>query len=98
MPAPEFRRWQLFYILEPWGWHNEEYQTAAMRSMIYNVNAERKHQKGVETFTRDMLKLIEAEMTQEERNHQARIKFEKMDIEERKQVIAKIFGRNTRIV
>lgn len=58
MPYPEFRRWQLYFELEPWGFVESEYQTAALLTMLHNVNSTRKQQKGIQHFVRDMLKGI----------------------------------------
>lgn len=47
----EYRSWRAYYQLEPFGWQNQEYQTAAIIAMIHNVNA--KKAKKVSDFMRD---------------------------------------------
>jgi hypothetical protein len=34
MPATEYHRWELFYLIEPWGWHNTEYLFGKLMSVI----------------------------------------------------------------
>ena len=41
------------YAVEPWGWENQEYQTAALRAMIYNIFAKPTDRKTAEFFMRD---------------------------------------------
>ena len=45
LPYPEYRRWQLHYMLEPWGWQNLEYLASAVMAMILNVNIDEKHKR-----------------------------------------------------
>jgi len=54
MPYSEFRSWQLFYMLEPFGWHDNEYRTAAILAMLYNANRGKGKAKQVKEFTRDV--------------------------------------------
>lgn len=56
LPAPEYRDWQLFYILEPWGFQDQEYRTAALMSTIYNMLRGKNKAKSPDDFMRDMLK------------------------------------------
>ena len=62
---PEFRSWQLFYLLEPWGWQNDEYYAAVNIAMQYNINRGKAKVKEPKEFIRDMqgelLKQLEAE-------------------------------------
>lgn len=58
MPYPEYRRWALFYMLEPWGWQNDEYLTATITSRIYNVNCGKKKQRGAVDDMRNMQKSV----------------------------------------
>lgn len=55
MPYPEFRAWQIFYALEPWGWHNEEYHAANLLAMLYNINRGKGKVKEPRHFIRDMV-------------------------------------------
>jgi hypothetical protein len=58
MPYPEYRSWELFYLLEPWGWHNSEYHAAVNMAMLYNINRSKGKPKEVKDFFRDMPKEI----------------------------------------
>lgn len=59
MPYPEYREWLIFYLIEPWGWLNEEMNTARLLSMLHNIHA--KKPKPVKDFIRDMVAgLLEA--------------------------------------
>lgn len=93
MPAKEFNEWQLFYALEPFGFEDREYRTAALLTMLQNVNVDKKSkQKKIDDYIRDMPKEIIKEMgriRQEEKEQQA---FENMTLEERKRFIASRFG------
>ncbi len=55
MPYPEFRRWQLYDLLEPIGWPDAEYRTAAMLTMLYNANRGKGRAKDVKDFMRNHL-------------------------------------------
>ena len=65
MSYVEFRSWQLFYLLEPWGWQNEEYYAAVNMAMLYNINRSKGKVKEPKEFMRDLegelLKQLEAE-------------------------------------
>jgi hypothetical protein len=55
LPYPEYHRWQLMYILEPWGWTNDEYLAASIVSKLHNVNvSEERDLKSPAYFMRDM--------------------------------------------
>jgi len=81
MPYPEYRSWQIYYMLEPFGWHDNEYRTASTLAMIHNTSVSKKKDlKSVKDFMRDMesalLKELEArslsapdeDMTEQEKN------------------------------
>jgi len=54
--VPEYNSWRAFYLLEPWGWQDREYRTAAQMAMLFNVNkGKRVHAKKVKDFVRDMV-------------------------------------------
>ena len=38
LPYPEYKRWQLFYSVEPWGWEIEEYRLAKLLALLININ------------------------------------------------------------
>lgn len=68
LPYPEYRRWQLHYMLEPWGWQNLEYLASAIMAMILNVTVDEKHKKYRKSpgyFMRNMEKLIIGELNSE---------------------------------
>jgi hypothetical protein len=54
MPYAEFKRWQIYYLLEPFGWHDEEYRTAIALTMFHNANRGKGKSKKVKDFYRDM--------------------------------------------
>lgn len=55
LPYPEFRSWQIYYLLEPWGWENLEYLAGSVLAMLYNVNRGKKGKaKEPKHFMRDM--------------------------------------------
>lgn len=54
----------MFYLLEPWGWANDEYHTAALLAQNYNANRGKRRAKKVTDFMRDMLKAAISGMTQ----------------------------------
>lgn len=73
MPYPEFRNWQIFYALEPWGWHNEEYHAANLLAMLYNINRGKGKAKEPKSFIRDMI----AALLKEDRDPLEGMSFEK---------------------
>ena len=67
LPYPEYRSWQLFYKLEPWGWHDEEYRTAVLLTMMHNVNATKKSEiHKVPDYMRDLAKAMLKEVKKQE--------------------------------
>lgn len=64
LPYPEFRRWQIFYTVEPWGWWQDEYQTAALLSMLYNANRGKNKSKPPAEFMRKMVEEVLKELTE----------------------------------
>lgn len=55
LPAPEYKAWQLFYLLEPWGWHNQEYLVASILTMLHNVNRTKRSKAAkITKFIRNM--------------------------------------------
>jgi len=46
-------------MLEPWGWHNEEYLTAILLAKLHNVNsAKKRDMKNPSDFIRDMQEAV----------------------------------------
>jgi hypothetical protein len=59
MPYPEFCAWQTYYMLEPWGWENNEYLFGMLAARIYNNNVSKsKDAKDASAFMRDMDNLV----------------------------------------
>ena len=55
LPYPEYRSWELFYMIEPWGFENDEYRTAVILAMLHNLNQVKKNKmKQPKEFMRDM--------------------------------------------
>lgn len=55
----EYRSWELFYILEPFGFLDREYRTAAPLAMLYNIHkGKNKKDKDPSDFMRDMPKEV----------------------------------------
>lgn len=42
LPYPEYRSWQIFYLLEPWGFENDEIRAASLLAQIHNVNVSKR--------------------------------------------------------
>lgn len=64
LPYPEYRSWQLFYTLEPWGWHNEEYYAATLFALLYNINRGKGKAKEPKEFMRDLPKALLQELNE----------------------------------
>lgn len=89
LPYPEFRRWQLMYMLEPWGWQDAEYRTAAILAKLHNANiAKRSDAKAPAFFMRDMEKEILKELRRQAAERQA-ADLGQMDTEARDALIRK---------
>lgn len=46
------------YMLEPWGWENEEYLSSAIQARIYNATVKPRDRKAQDFFMRDRVKGI----------------------------------------
>jgi hypothetical protein len=70
MPVTHYHRWELFYQLEPWGWEEQEYQFAKLRSELWSIANKGKKQFKAIDFMRDLTKWIfeiqPSDMTPEE--------------------------------
>lgn len=65
LPYPEYRSWQMFSLLEPWGWQNEEYHFAALMAMLYNTNRGKKGKaRDAKDFMRDMREAVLKELAE----------------------------------
>lgn len=59
IPYPEFKSWQFYYLLEPFGFEDREYRTASILSKLHNTNVSKKKDlKKPGYFIRDMPKEI----------------------------------------
>ena len=66
MPYPEYHSWELFSLVEPFGWHNTEYAIASVMAMLYNVNRGKGKPKKTQYFMRDMVDLVITELNKKE--------------------------------
>jgi hypothetical protein len=67
LPYPEYYSWQLFYLLEPFGWADNEYRTAAVLAMLYNSNVTSANKaKSVKDFTRNPISVLMQELEKSE--------------------------------
>lgn len=58
LPYKEVLLWRMFYLVEPWGFAEEEFREARMLSQMYNQSAPRSKQKPVSRFMRNMHNLV----------------------------------------
>ena len=78
---PEYHSWELFYLIEPWGWQNEEVNISRIIAMQHNSHA--KKAKAAEEFMRDtageILKQLQEEPDVAEISREDLIKIIKKD-------------------
>lgn len=59
LPYPLYKRWQIYFMLEPWGFPDQEYRTAAVLAQINNSHVQKRSQlQKVDKRMRDMTKGI----------------------------------------
>ena len=93
LPFDEFMSWKMFYRIEPWGWHDNEYRTAAMLAQMWNTRISKRSQaKKIKDFMRDMPDLLIRGYQELERESALREKMATASKEERKRMIAKSLG------
>jgi len=93
MPADEVDLWKTFYRLEPWGWHDREYRTAAILAQVWNVHVNERHLVRRERdYYRDIYGLYTKAISERETDSTMRQKLIDANLEERKQMIAQAFG------
>lgn len=98
MPAPEFESWKFYYMIEPWGWHDMECRTGAILAMLNNVNVGKKKDLKKESYyMRDMTKLIMKAYENVEGEELLHEKLLEVNIDERKKMIARAFGKDVKI-
>ena len=89
LPNEEYRSWRSYYKLEPFGWQDNEYRTAALMTMLNNTAATKQSQtKKIDDFMRDPEKAIENQVNQAKQ----REKWLKATKKERMQMLAASFG------
>jgi len=67
LPNPELALWRAYYLLEPWGWPNEEFQVARILTMLWNRSVDRSKQKSPTFWIRNMLQQAVAAFSREQR-------------------------------
>jgi hypothetical protein len=81
LPYAEFSAWQTFYMLEPWGWENNEYLFAMLAARIHNNNVSKQSDAlDATSFMRDMDKLVLEELKEKP-------DLEELPIEKRREII-----------
>jgi hypothetical protein len=85
---PEYRSWQLFYLLEPWGWENEEINTVRIIAMIHNAASQTA--KAPSEFLRDPLNEILNQLKEKSN-------LEDLPLEERRKKILQAVKQDFRI-
>jgi len=59
MSESEYRSWKTYYKLEPWGFPDREYRTAAVMMLLNNTNiTKRQDAKSISDFIRDPVKEV----------------------------------------
>lgn len=88
LPYPEYRRWQLLYMLEPWGFPDKEYRTAAVIAQLHNNNtAKRSDLKTPDYFMRDMVDILYKELDRQAKERKNTPDLASMDPEARATLI-----------
>jgi len=54
LPAPEYHKWELMYLLEPWGWEEQEYRFGKTLAEMWTIANKGKKQFKAIDFMRDM--------------------------------------------
>ena len=89
LPNEEYRSWRSYYKLEPWGWQDSEYRTAALMATMVNTSATKRNQtKKISDFMRDPERAIASQINEAEQ----REKWLKATKKERMQMLAASFG------
>jgi len=86
MPYPDYHRCELFYMLEPWGFRNDEYRMARQILAIYQSQGAGKKTK-VTDLMRDMEKQV---IEQLQNNAQPHPDFTNLNDEEKADIIARV--------
>ena len=93
LSAAEYRGWQLFNVIEPWGFPDQEYRTAALLAKLHNVNAGKRKGKKLEFFMRDLPKAALNYLREKswEAQEEKRTKLEQMSMDEKKNFFVNMF-------
>ena len=86
MSYEEYISWRTFYALEPWGWHDREYRTASIMTLLLNLRVDRSHQKKMSYFYRNMFEAIDNE------THSMRVRYLNATPGQRVKMIADSLG------
>lgn len=93
MPYPEFILWQTFYLLEPFGFHDAEYRTAALMATIRNANVSKKSAlTKITTLIRDMGKEVLKWLREERAQQSEAERYEDMSPEQKREFIRAQFS------
>jgi len=72
LPATEYHDWELMYVLEPWGWEEQEYKFGKLLASMFTIANKGKKSFKAKDFVRDMQKIYKlyeddvSDMTPEE--------------------------------
>jgi hypothetical protein len=76
--------WFRYSLVEPFGWAEREYHTAANLAMLYNINRKKRTRaKRAADFMRNMTKRLRSVKTQE----QAKKRYQEMSIEQKREYV-----------
>jgi cell wall assembly regulator SMI1 len=93
LPYQEIREWQLYYLLEPWGFHDREYRTAALLAKLHNINIGKRSQaKNEKDFMRDMPKEVLRAVERHIRTEKLRRKYSQSTKAERIRMLKQAWG------
>jgi hypothetical protein len=92
MTYEEFKSWQAYYLVEPWGFHDREYRTASLLAQMWNVRVQKRQNiKQVKDFYRDMPSLLEEHHQQAIKAQERRAKMKTASKQEKIRMIAESF-------
>ena len=79
----------MYYMLEPWGWHNTEYLFGSVLAMLYNINRRKNDRaRRPEDFMRNM----EQGLLRYINNHEMAVQYENMTREEKQVYLRRMFS------
>lgn len=99
LPYDEYHSWQLFYLLEPWGFPDREYRTGAMLAKLHNTNVSKRSQaKNESDFIRDMAKEVVRAIERQKREQELSNKYANATPAERRRMLKQAWGAMTKDV